>query len=100
MEEKKCEDIVILNLEKVNSYLSIFIIASVNSATQARAVSREIEKSLKEFKLGMGSQDKSSSLDSGWILLDYGEIIVHIMTKDARGYYDLEKLWGDAKKVS
>lgn len=100
LEEKKCEDISILDLENVNSYLCIFIICSVNSAVQARAVSRELERSLKEYKLGPGNQEKKAhNSDNGWILLDLGEIVVHIMTPEKRKYYDLEKLWGDATPI-
>jgi ribosome-associated protein len=100
LEDKKCEDIKVLNLENVNSYLSIFIICTVNSLVQARAASRDLEKTLKEYKLGPGNQEKKAhSSDNGWILLDLGEIIVHLMTPEKRKYYDLEKLWGDANPL-
>jgi ribosome-associated protein len=67
---------------------------------QARAVSRELERSLKEYKLGPGNQEKKAhNSDNGWILLDLGEIVVHIMTPEKRNYYDLEKLWGDATPI-
>lgn len=97
LNEKKCEDISILDLENVNTYLSIFIICSVNSGTQAKAVSRELERKLKVYKLGPGNQEKKAhNADNGWTLLDLGEIFVHIMTPEKRKFYDLEKLWGDA----
>lgn len=99
--EKKCENTVFLDLEKVNSYLSIFVITTVGSAVQAKAVSRELERSLKEFKLRKSNQTRSAetSTDNGWILLDLGEIIIHIMTPDKREFYSLDKLWGDAKAI-
>ncbi|MBE7411239.1 MAG: ribosome silencing factor [Leptospiraceae bacterium] len=97
---KKCEEISILNLENVNSYLSYFVICTVMTSIQAQATARELEKSLKHLKLGKGNQSNGQgSLDSGWILLDFGEILVHIMTKEKRNFYDLERLWGDAKPV-
>lgn len=97
LNEKKCEDISILDLENVNTYLSIFIICTVNSSTQAKAVSRELERKLKVYKLGSGNQEKKAhNADNGWTLLDLGEIFVHIMTQEKRKFYDLEKLWGDA----
>lgn len=100
MEEKKCESISALNLKEVNSYLSYFVICSVNSSTHGKAVSREIEKTLKSFKLGMGNQDKGKTFsDSGWILLDYGDILIHIMTPEKREFYALERLWRDAKPM-
>jgi ribosome-associated protein len=96
--EKKCKDISFLNLEKIHTYLSVFVICTVDSHIQARAVSRELEKNLKEFKLGKGNQDKKTQ-DNGWILLDMGEIIIHVMTEEKRSFYALEKLWGDATPI-
>lgn len=101
LREKKCEDIVIMNLEEVNSYLSLFVIATVSSHTQGKAVARDLEKKMKSYKLGAGNTEKKNApTESGWTLLDLGEIVVHIMTKETRAYYDLDKLWGDAKKIS
>ncbi|MCB1194485.1 MAG: ribosome silencing factor, partial [Leptospiraceae bacterium] len=98
LKDKKCEDTVVLDIQKVNSYLSYFVVTSVVSEIQGKAVSRELEKKLKAYKLGPGNQDKSSrSYESGWILLDYGDILVHVMTPEKRRFYDLERLWGDAK---
>jgi ribosome-associated protein len=98
LEDKKSKEIKILDLEEIHSYLSVFVICTVDSHIQARAVARELEKKLKEFKLGRGNQEKKAQ-DNGWILLDLGEIIVHIMTDEKRSFYDLEKLWGDAKPI-
>ncbi|MDX1957666.1 MAG: ribosome silencing factor [Leptospiraceae bacterium] len=96
--DKKCEDIVVLDLEKVNTYLSLFIISTVKTTVQGNAAAKELEKSLKELKLGKGNQERTKA-DNGWILLDFGEIIIHIMTSEKRNFYDLEKLWGDAKRL-
>ncbi|MBP9887308.1 MAG: ribosome silencing factor [Leptospiraceae bacterium] len=101
LKEKKCEDIVIMNLEEVNTYLSLFVIATVASHTQGRAVARELEKNMKQYKLGSGNTEKKNiPAESGWSLIDLGEIIVHIMTAETRAYYDLDKLWGDAKRIT
>ncbi|PJZ51816.1 ribosome silencing factor [Leptospira adleri] len=100
MVDKKCEEISILNLESVNSYLSYFVICTVNSAVQANAVAREVRKTLKEFKLSHKEADKTgTSATSGWTLLDFGEIIIHIMTPEKREYYNLDRLWRDAKRM-
>lgn len=96
--DKKCRDISFLDLEKIHSYLSVFVICTVDSHIQARAVSRELEKNLKEFKLGKGNQEKKAQ-DNGWVLLDMGEVIIHIMTEEKRNFYGLEKLWGDGKPI-
>ncbi|EMY77217.1 ribosome silencing factor [Leptospira weilii serovar Ranarum str. ICFT] len=100
MTDKKCEEISVLNLEGVNSYLSYFVICTVNSAVQANAVAREVRKTLKEYKLSHKEADKTgTSATSGWTLLDFGEIIIHIMTPEKREYYNLDKLWRDAKRI-
>ncbi|MBW0435970.1 ribosome silencing factor [Leptospira yasudae] len=100
MVDKKCEEISILNLESVNSYLSYFVICTVNSAVQANAVAREVRKTLKEYKLTHKEADKTgTSANSGWTLLDFGEIIIHIMTPEKREYYNLDRLWRDAKRM-
>lgn len=100
LEEKKCEDIVVMNLEKVNTYLSIFIVCTVASSIQAKSVVRDLERKTKHYKLGFGSTErKDHSTESGWSILDLGEIVVHVMTKETRSYYDLDKLWGDAERL-
>lgn len=99
--DKKCESIVFLDLRKVNSYLSYFAIATVKTETQGRATAKEIEKILKSSKLG-GNLNKAQTLSregENWILLDFGEICIHIMTEEARNYYSLERLWGDASPI-
>lgn len=100
LNEKKADDIIVLNLENVNSYLSFFIICTVDNSLQAKSIVRELERKTKHLKLGMGSLErKEHTAESGWSILDLGEIIVHVMTKETRAYYDLDKLWGDAVRV-
>jgi ribosome-associated protein len=97
LDEKKAIEPVFMDLRKVNSYLSYFIIATGNSQTHCRALARDISKFLfgKEIR-EYGSHD----LDSEWIVLDFGDLIVHIFTEDIRSYYQLEKLWADAEVIS
>lgn len=97
--EKKIRDIIILNLEAIHSYLSIFVIGTAENSLQARAVAREIERQTKEFKLGRGLQERKPT-DNGWVLIDLGEIVVHVMTEEKRKFYDLERLWRDAQVIS
>lgn len=97
--EKKLRDIRILDLEPIHSYLSIFVICTADNPIQARAAAREIERQTKEFKLGRGLQEKKPT-DSDWVLIDLGEIVVHVMTEEKRRFYDLERLWRDASPIS
>ena len=97
LDQKKAESPVLLDLRKVNSYLDFFIIATGNSQNHCRALSRDIEKYLHEAGF---RQHGKPDYNSEWIILDFGELIVHIFTEEMRNYYQLEKLWADAAKYS
>ena len=96
LEEKKGVDIVMMDLRDVNSYLDYFLIATGNSRIHCRSMARELEKFI--HVQGLRARNKPD-YDSGWIILDCNELIVHIFTQEMREYYQLEKLWGDAKKI-
>ncbi len=93
LREKKGNDILLLDLRRVNNYLDYFLIATGNSLIHCRALARELQKHLAQKKL---KERNRSKLDSGWIILDYNELVVHIFTEEMREYYQLEKLWADA----
>ncbi|MBN1534983.1 MAG: ribosome silencing factor [Spirochaetes bacterium] len=96
LEEKKGENIAILDLRGVNSYLDYFLIVTGNSHVHCRSLARGVMKL-------MASRNRSArnkaDLNSGWIILDFDEIIIHIFTEDLRGFYQLEKLWSDAVTI-
>jgi ribosome-associated protein len=96
LDEKKAEDTVVLDLSEINSYFDYFIITTGNSQVHCKSLARDLEKSLSEEGLKEGMKPDFSS---GWIVLDYSNIIVHVFTEDMRQYYQLEKLWGDARSV-
>ena len=96
LDSKKGIDIVVMDLRNVNSYLDYFIIATGNSRIHCRSMAREVEKFIHDQ--GLRSRNRPD-YDSGWIILDFNELIVHIFTQEMREYYQLEKLWGDAKKI-
>jgi ribosome-associated protein len=99
--DKKCEAVQFLDLRDVHSYLSIFVIATVKTETQGRSCAKDIDKFMKPLKLAVKRNLVDLPKDTtGWILLDYGEICVHIMTEEMRNYYSLDRLWGDAKPIT
>lgn len=92
LEEKKGENIVILDLSEVSNLAHYFIIASANSPVHAKAMA--------EYLMEKIPPEHTEGFEHGrWILLDYGEIIVHIFLPEVREYYSLEWLWSDAKRV-
>jgi len=96
-EGKKAFDIRVLNLQAVTSFTDYFVICSVANIRQGQAVCDEIELTLKN----QGERAHSiEGYDTGeWILMDYGDFLVHIFSQTARSYYDLERLWRGAESV-
>jgi ribosome-associated protein len=96
--EKKATDIVVLDLRQIASFAEFFVIASGANQRQVQAVSDEIEEQLKK-QLGTRAVRIEGYRTAEWVLMDYGDFLVHIFNKDAREFYDLERLWRDARKV-
>ena len=96
MHEQRAEDVVILDLRALVDYADFFVIGSAASLTRMRGVARMVEKRL--GKAG-GRRLNQSEKDNGWVLADFGDILVHVFDKEAREFYRLEDLWGDAPMV-
>ncbi len=97
LDEKRAEDIAWLDISEVTSLADDFVIATMLNARQADAVVATVEKERKKRGLPRVGIDGHGS--SGWVVLDYGDLIVHLMTAAQREYYGLEYLWSDAKRV-
>jgi ribosome-associated protein len=97
MQEKKAEDIVVLDMRKIgNAEADFFVIGSANSENQLDAISDSIEDTV--FKLSnQRAHVESGEEGKSWILLDYFDVVAHVFTKDKRSFYDLEELWSDSK---
>ena len=94
-DNKKAEDILVLDVQKISSITDYFVIASGTSEPHLRAISDEITGKLREeHRLRPRATD--GSLQGGWLVLDFFDVIVHLMRKDLREHYNLEGLWGDA----
>lgn len=97
-DNRKAEDIVVLDVRKISSITDYFVIASGTSEPHLRAIAEEIQgKLLQEH--GIKPRTVDGSLSGGWLVLDFFDVIVHVMRADARSHYDLEGLWSDAPKV-
>ena len=93
-DEKKARDIVQMDMVGLMSTNDYFIICSANTATQVRAIADNIEEKMEEE--GVSFLHKEGYREGEWVLLDYGDTVAHIFQQDAREYYALERLWGDA----
>ncbi len=96
--EKKAVNMVVLDLRDITSFTEFFIIASGTNQRQVQAIADEVSEQLKkQSKLKAIRMEGYSSAE--WILLDYGDFIVHVFNEKSRSFYDLERLWRDANKV-
>ena len=95
---KKGEDIIVLFLSEISSFTDFFIIMHGNSSRQNFAIYENIAMELK--KKNVTPLSIEGKKNSEWILMDYGSFIIHIFSEKAREYYSLEKLWGDAPKIT
>jgi ribosome-associated protein len=97
-ESKQAKDIKVLDLREVTSFADFFVVASGANARQIQAIADEIEVQLK--KIGEYPNSVEGYQNAEWVLLDYGDYLIHIFTEKARQFYDLERLWRDAKTVA
>jgi ribosome-associated protein len=97
-DNKKAEDIVILDVRELSSVTDYFVIASGTSEPHLRAIVDEITDRLREDQ---GTQPRAidGTTQTAWVVLDFFDVIVHLMRRDVRERYDLETLWGDAPRV-
>ena len=94
---KKGYDVLIIDLRNLASFTDYFVIATADSDTQVKAIADEVDKRLKDE--GIKSWHKEGYRSLNWVLLDYVDVVVHIFKKEAREFYNLEKLWGDAPMI-
>jgi ribosome-associated protein len=97
-DNKKAEDIVILDVRKLSSVTDFFVIASGTSEPHLRAIIDEVTDKLRE-EHGVRPRAVDGSTHAAWVVLDYFDVIVHVMRHDVRERYDLESLWGDAPRL-
>ncbi len=95
--EKKANDSVVLDLREIASFTDFFVITSGSNERQVQAISDEVVETLK--KNGSSVARVEGYKTAEWILLDYGDFVVHVFDEKARKFYDLERLWRESKRV-
>src|SRR5579884_232653 len=97
-DNRKAENIVVLDVRELSSVTDYFVVASGTSEPHLRAITEEITEKLRdEHQLRPRAVD--GTLQTAWVVLDYFDVIVHVMRADVREHYNLEGLWGDAPEV-
>ena len=95
--DKKAESVVVLDMRKLSSVTDFYVIASGSSGPQLRAMSEDLAFRLK--KEGQPVHRRAGSPESQWMVLDYLDVIVHVMSPESRAYYAIEDLWNDAPRI-
>ncbi|MDD2504127.1 MAG: ribosome silencing factor [Clostridia bacterium] len=96
LEDRKAENVVVLDISRISVLADYFVIASGRSELQVGALKDELEKRLSE----KGFVPTRLDIGKRWVVLDYADIIVHIFHHEERSFYNLERLWADARAVS
>ena len=96
-ESKKALDILILDLRKFNTIADFFVICSGSNTTQVGAIADGIGRDLAQA--GIRYSHLEGQTAATWVLMDYGDVVVHIFEEETRAYYSLEKLWGDVPRI-
>lgn len=96
--DKKGTDIVVLDVGEIISITEVFVLVSATNLRQVRTIVDEIELSLK-ITDDESPRAVEGLADATWVLMDYGDIIVHVFVEETRAYYDLDRLWSDAAHI-
>lgn len=96
-EDKKAIDITVLDIREVSVITDYFVICSGRSRTQVKAIVENIQEILE--KEGVVALRREGFREGNWVLLDYGDVIIHVFQESERQFYKLERLWGDARVV-
>jgi ribosome-associated protein len=97
-DNRKAENIVVLDVRKVSSVTDYFVICTGTSEPHLRAIVDEITGKLRE-EHALRPRATDGGLQTAWVVIDYFDVIIHVMREDLRRHYDLEGLWGDAPRV-
>ena len=96
LDDKKGNDIQVIKIEELTIVADYFVICTANSNTHVRALADEVEYQLEEAGI---KPDHVEGRSTGWVLLEYKGVVVHIFLEESRNYYNLERLWEDGEKI-
>ena len=97
-DSKKAFEILVLDLRKLTTICDYFVICSGSNSTQVRAIAEGIGRDL--ANAGVHPSHVEGATGANWVLMDYGDVVVHIFEEQTRTYYCLEKLWGEAPRIA
>ena len=95
---KKGDDIVVLEVGEIIAIIDCFVLVSASNTRQVRTIVDEIEDAIADLD-GSKPIGREGLDDATWVLLDYGDVVVHVFLAETRAYYDLDRLWADAPRI-
>lgn len=98
LEEKKGEDVKVIQITEIASFADFFLIANGTNSSQITALVDNVEEKMDEA--GFSPKRIEGIRNTNWVLMDYGDIVVHIFSKEDREFYDLERIWKDGKELN
>ena len=98
LDEKKAEDISVIDISEISVIADYFVVASANNQNQLTAMCDAVDEMM--YKKGIHAKQIEGNRSSTWILMDYQDIIVHLFSVEDRLFYDLERIWKDGKQIS
>ena len=96
-DDKKAADLLLLEVADVLAVVDVFLLATASSDRQLKAVADAVEERGRE--LGRRPQQREGRAESGWLLLDFGDVVVHLFSEEQREFYSLERLWADVPRI-
>ena len=97
LQEMKADNIIVIDYTKQNNMAKYFVVATADSNVHGRACANKVEVTLQE--LGVEAYSKESGAQTDWAIVDYYDFVIHIMTKEVREHYNIDKLWSDGKNT-
>jgi ribosome-associated protein len=95
--DKKARDIVVLDIHELTPMADYFVICTANSGPQMEAIARAVRDKMTE--LGLRCRGTEGLDEARWVLMDFGDLVVHVFRQEERDFYHIERLWGDARNV-
>lgn len=99
LEDSKAENVSVIDVSELNSWTDFFVIATIHSSAHWQGLAKQIKDYVKENGMEIHVTHNKAPSGDDWNLIDIGSVVVHLMSADAREFYDLEKLWHNGKKI-
>ena len=99
LEDSKAENVSVIDVSELNSWTDFFVIATIHSSAHWQGLAKQIKDYVKENEMEIHVTHNKAASGDDWNLIDIGPVVVHLMSADAREFYELEKLWHGGKKL-